>query len=264
MRTRQYNLSADGQTLTVREVRHLRGKEIAYIFQEPSSSLNPLFTIGSQIAEAIRGAVGAGTYRPGEALPSLRELASALGLDQATAASVFSCTYSRATWVFSAAVSATVAVEYAAAGRVRAVSIPGMGGTARTTMFVSLTHESNNSLGEHMRSSRRDFLARSAQLGVLLGAGVPLLQACGSSSSSGAVTKPIADGLSPEKGPLRIVNYADYINPDVIADFDEKGEIPAMDVFWKVKKEANEYPEPWPREKFFDDRYIKTFSQWAP
>ena len=51
---------------------------------------------------------------------------------------------------------------------------------------------------------------------------------------------------------------------DVIADFDEKGEIPAMDVFWKVKKEANEYPDPWPREKFFDDRYVRTFSQWAP
>lgn len=32
----------------------VRGKEIAYIFQEPSSSLNPLFTIGAQIAESIR------------------------------------------------------------------------------------------------------------------------------------------------------------------------------------------------------------------
>lgn len=35
-------------------LQRVRGKEIAYIFQEPSSSLNPLFTIGSQIAEAIR------------------------------------------------------------------------------------------------------------------------------------------------------------------------------------------------------------------
>ena len=52
-----------------------------------------------------------------------------------------------------------------------------------------------------MRSSRRDFLARSAQLGVLLGAGVPLLQSCGSDSnaSGGKVTKAIADGLEPEK-----------------------------------------------------------------
>lgn len=75
-----------------------------------------------------------------------------------------------------------------------------------------------------MRSSRRDFLARSAQAGVLLGAGIPLLQACGgdSASSGGKVTKGIADGLEPESGPLRIINYADYVNPDVIADFEKE------------------------------------------
>jgi len=36
-----------------RELRALRGKQIAYIFQEPSSSLNPVFTIGYQIREVI-------------------------------------------------------------------------------------------------------------------------------------------------------------------------------------------------------------------
>ena len=40
--------------LDPRALHQIRGKEIAYIFQEPSSSLNPLFTIGAQIAEAIR------------------------------------------------------------------------------------------------------------------------------------------------------------------------------------------------------------------
>ena len=35
------------------ELRRLRGKQIAYIFQEPGSSLNPVFTIGYQIREAI-------------------------------------------------------------------------------------------------------------------------------------------------------------------------------------------------------------------
>ena len=35
------------------ELRGLRGKQIAYIFQEPGSSLNPVFTIGYQIREAI-------------------------------------------------------------------------------------------------------------------------------------------------------------------------------------------------------------------
>ena len=75
-----------------------------------------------------------------------------------------------------------------------------------------------------MRTSRRQFLARSAQLGVLLGAGVPLLNACGgdSGSSKGKKTDPIADGLEPETGPLRIINYADYVNPDVIADFEKE------------------------------------------
>jgi ABC-type dipeptide/oligopeptide/nickel transport system ATPase component len=36
------------------ELRRVRGGGIAYIFQEPSTSLNPVFTIRSQIAEAIR------------------------------------------------------------------------------------------------------------------------------------------------------------------------------------------------------------------
>ena len=36
------------------ELRRIRGKKIAYIFQEPSTSLNPVFTIRNQIAEAIR------------------------------------------------------------------------------------------------------------------------------------------------------------------------------------------------------------------
>jgi ABC-type dipeptide/oligopeptide/nickel transport system ATPase component len=36
------------------ELRAIRGRRIAYVFQEPSTSLNPVFTIRSQIAEAIR------------------------------------------------------------------------------------------------------------------------------------------------------------------------------------------------------------------
>ncbi|AJS59492.1 ABC transporter ATP-binding protein [Paenibacillus sp. IHBB 10380] len=35
-------------------LRQLRGKEIAMIFQEPMTSLNPVFTIGSQLIETIR------------------------------------------------------------------------------------------------------------------------------------------------------------------------------------------------------------------
>ncbi|RLE28636.1 ABC transporter ATP-binding protein, partial [Candidatus Acetothermia bacterium] len=36
-----------------KEYRSIRGKEIAMIFQEPMTSLNPVFTIGYQIMEAI-------------------------------------------------------------------------------------------------------------------------------------------------------------------------------------------------------------------
>lgn len=37
-----------------RELRQIRGKEIAYIFQDAATSLNPAFTIGYQIAEVIK------------------------------------------------------------------------------------------------------------------------------------------------------------------------------------------------------------------
>jgi len=40
--------------LNEKEMNKIRGKKIGMIFQEPSSYLNPLFTIGNQIEEAIR------------------------------------------------------------------------------------------------------------------------------------------------------------------------------------------------------------------
>ncbi len=40
-------------TRTGREVRAIRGNQIAMIFQEPMTSLNPVYTIGNQITEAI-------------------------------------------------------------------------------------------------------------------------------------------------------------------------------------------------------------------
>lgn len=40
--------------LTEKEVRQLRGSDIAMIFQDPMSSLNPVFKIGDQLIDAIR------------------------------------------------------------------------------------------------------------------------------------------------------------------------------------------------------------------
>ena len=40
--------------LSEEEMRRIRGNAIAMIFQEPMSSLNPVFTVGNQIAEAVR------------------------------------------------------------------------------------------------------------------------------------------------------------------------------------------------------------------
>jgi len=39
--------------LSERDLRKVRGRRIAYVFQEPSTSLNPFFTVGSQIEEAL-------------------------------------------------------------------------------------------------------------------------------------------------------------------------------------------------------------------
>ena len=40
--------------LTIDEMREVRGDDIAMIFQEPMTSLNPVFTVGDQIGEAVR------------------------------------------------------------------------------------------------------------------------------------------------------------------------------------------------------------------
>ncbi|CAM5217145.1 peptide ABC transporter ATP-binding protein [Bosea thiooxidans] len=56
-RVRADKLRFDGRdllTMSDRERRQLTGKDIAMIFQEPSTSLNPCFTIGFQLAETLR------------------------------------------------------------------------------------------------------------------------------------------------------------------------------------------------------------------
>ena len=52
--------------LTDREMRQVRGKEIGMIFQEPMTSLNPVHTIGRQIAEIVLRHEGVGRARARE------------------------------------------------------------------------------------------------------------------------------------------------------------------------------------------------------
>ena len=103
-----------------------------------------------------------------------------------------------------------------------------------------------------LECSRREFIRESAQLAAMLGVGAPLLQACGGDDDDGAECDAIGDDdatrqhprravprphlratgrevtetdrrrLEPEAGPLAIFNYADYVNPDVVAAFEAK------------------------------------------
>ena len=49
-----------GEELSAREIARLRGDRLAMIFQEPMTSLNPAYTIGSQMGEVLRRHRGAG------------------------------------------------------------------------------------------------------------------------------------------------------------------------------------------------------------
>ena len=63
---------ADLLTSSVPAMRRIRGNEIAMIFQEPMSALNPVYTIGEQIAEVIR------LHRNASQAEALRQAAATL------------------------------------------------------------------------------------------------------------------------------------------------------------------------------------------
>jgi microcin C transport system ATP-binding protein len=48
------NGTVDLLSMSMQDIREIRGREIAMVFQEPMTALNPLFTIGNQIIEAVQ------------------------------------------------------------------------------------------------------------------------------------------------------------------------------------------------------------------
>jgi spermidine/putrescine transport system substrate-binding protein len=88
-------------------------------------------------------------------------------------------------------------------------------------------------------TTRRDFIVRGAQLAAVLGLGAPLLQACGGDDDDdGPVADSIGDGLEPEAGPLRLFNYPDYVNPEVISGFEDKYGVKVEITTFDVDSEA--------------------------
>jgi peptide/nickel transport system ATP-binding protein len=55
-------------------MRHIRGKEIGIVFQEPMTALNPVYTVGAQIAEVVREQEGLGRRAAAERAAELLRL----------------------------------------------------------------------------------------------------------------------------------------------------------------------------------------------
>jgi len=70
----------DMLSLSEKKMRKIRGKDIAMIFQEPLTSLNPLFTIGEQISEVARIHLG---YNKKQGRKKAIEMMNKVGIPEA-------------------------------------------------------------------------------------------------------------------------------------------------------------------------------------
>jgi NitT/TauT family transport system substrate-binding protein len=61
--------------------------------------------------------------------------------------------------------------------------------------------------------------------------------------------------------------YAEHAYDAIVPGYDERGALPdepSMAVFWSLQIERGEAKEPWPSARILDDRFIRTFADWAP
>jgi len=61
--------------------------------------------------------------------------------------------------------------------------------------------------------------------------------------------------------------YAERAYDAIMPGYDERGSLPdaaSMQVFWSLQIERGEAKEPWPDSRILDDRFMKTFADWAP
>ena len=61
--------------------------------------------------------------------------------------------------------------------------------------------------------------------------------------------------------------YAERAYDAIMPGYDERGSLPdaaSMQVFWSLQIERGEAKEPWPDARILDDRFIRTFADWAP
>lgn len=69
------------EKMSEKEMRKIRGNEVSIIFQDPMTSLNPVYTIGNQITEAIRLHTGKSKK---EAYDRAKELLELVGINEPT------------------------------------------------------------------------------------------------------------------------------------------------------------------------------------
>ena len=58
--------------------------------------------------------------------------------------------------------------------------------------------------------------------------------------------------------------YAGRAYDELIGGYDEQGRFPDMSVFWQIAVASGDVTEAWPDSKLLDNRFIRSFSEWAP